>query len=246
VRSVRPTVAYVIPEYQNPTGHLMPMPLRERLAAAVHTAGTDLVVDESFVDLPLATDHSALPPLAALDRHARVLTVGGMTKPYWGGLRVGWIRAAAPVVARLSARRVAVDRAGPVLDQRVALRLLERADEVLAARRALLTRRRDTLLAALRARLPGWSVTVPSGGTCLWVELDAPVSTALAQAAQGHEVRLAPGPTFGVDPGLERFVRLPFTLTEDELVDAVDRLALARSDVDRALPPQWTTAPLVA
>jgi hypothetical protein len=36
-----------------------------------------------------------------------------------------------------------------------------------------------------------------------------------------------------VDGTLERFLRLPFTLPEPELVDAVDRIAAARFDLDR-------------
>ena len=207
-------LAYLIPEFQNPSGHLMPASLRERLAAAAHAAGTDLIVDESFVDLRLGTDETAPempPPVAAFDRHARVLTVGGMSKPYWGGLRVGWIRAAAPVIARLSALRVAVDMAGPVLDQLVALRLLAHRDDVIRDRRAQLTRQRDRLVAALRAHLPEWSFTVPSGGACLWVELDAPVSSALAQSAIAHGLIVASGPRFGVDGTLERYLGCPST-----------------------------------
>ncbi|HEU5107083.1 MAG TPA: PLP-dependent aminotransferase family protein, partial [Micromonosporaceae bacterium] len=71
LRQTRPRLAYLIPEFQNPTGHLMPVDLRERLVATAHSAGTDLVVDESFVDLAL--DGVAVPPPVALfDRHSRV------------------------------------------------------------------------------------------------------------------------------------------------------------------------------
>lgn len=254
LRSGRPALAYVIPDFQNPTGHLMPVGLREQLPAAAHRAGSDVIVDESFVDLPLpdasapqaAALDAGLPPLASFDRNARVLTVGGMTKPYWGGIRVGWIRAAAPVVARLAALRVAVDMAGPVLDQLVALRLLDRADQIIPARRAQLARQRDALVGALGTHLPEWSFTPPRGGVSLWAELPAPISTALAHAAYGHGVRIAPGPRFGVDGTLERFLRLPFTLPETELVEAVRRLARASEDLDRSRPAQWDAPALVA
>lgn len=244
LRSTRAAVAYLIPEFHNPTGHLMPVALRERLPAAAHSSGTELIVDESFVDLALAGD--PLPPLAAFDRNARVLSVGGMTKPFWGGLRVGWIRAAAPVIARLAAHRVVVDMAGPVLDQLVALHLLDRAAEVIAARRAQLIRQRDALVAALARDLPGWRVRVPSGGVCLWAELDAPVSTALAHAALDHAVRVVPGPRFGVDGTLERFLRLPFTLPASELDQAVRGLASAAADLDRVRPADFPATALVA
>ena len=74
------------------------------------------------------------------------------------------------------------------------------------------TRRRDALLAALRTALPEWRVRVPHGGLTLWAELDGPISSALARAAEEVGVRLAPGPRFGLDGTLERFLRLPFTL----------------------------------
>jgi DNA-binding transcriptional MocR family regulator len=245
LRQNRPRVAYLVPEFQNPTGRLMPVRLRERLPAAAHSAGTDLIIDESFVDLWL--DGPPVPAsVAAFDRHARVLSIGGMSKPYWGGLRIGWIRAAAPLVQRLAAVRVGVDMAGPVLDQLVAARLLAHRDVVIAQRRARLRAQRDVLAAALRDRLPEWRFEVPGGGVSLWVELDAPISSPLARAVESFGVRLAPGPRFGVDGTMERFVRLPFTLPEADLVEAVDRIAQARAELDRPARRGYEPPALVA
>lgn len=232
LRQTRPRLAYLIPEFQNPTGRLMPVRLRERLVAAAHAASVDLVVDESFVDLRL-DDVPMPPPVAVFDRHARVLSIGGMSKPYWGGVRIGWVRAPAPVVQRLAAVRVGVDLASPVLDQLVAVHLLDQADEVLRARRAQLTAQREALVAVLRDELPQWRFTVPAGGLTLWMELDAPISSALARAVEPLRVRVAPGPRFGLDGTLERFLRLPYTLPTADLVEAVHRLAAARYDLDR-------------
>jgi DNA-binding transcriptional MocR family regulator len=244
LRQNRPRAAYLVPEFQNPTGHLMDVALRERLPRSAHAAGTDLIVDESFVDLSL--DEPVPPPLAAYDRHARVLSIGGMSKPYWGGLRVGWVRAAAPLVQRLAAQRIAVDMSGPVLDQLVAVRLLRHARDVVAARRAVLRGQRDALVDALRAELPEWRFRVPAGGLCLWVELDAPISGALSRAAESYGVRLAAGPRFGVDGTMERFLRLPYTLPADQLADAVKRIAAARTDLDRPVRSAWESPALVA
>ncbi|SCF41769.1 PLP-dependent aminotransferase family protein [Micromonospora mirobrigensis] len=245
LRQSRPKVAYLIPDFQNPTGHLMPAELRERVVGAAHAAGTDLVIDESFVDLPL--DGTPLPPpVAAFDRHSRVISIGGMSKPYWGGLRIGWVRASAPQVQRLAAARVGVDMASPVLDQLVAVHLLADAATIVADRRAQLATQRDALLDALAQRLPDWRVTVPRGGVTLWVELDGPISSALARAAEEVGVRLAPGPRFGLDGTLERFLRLPFTLPADDLAEAVGRLAAVRYDLDRAGRPAWREATVIA
>ncbi|SCL37372.1 transcriptional regulator, GntR family [Micromonospora rhizosphaerae] len=245
IRQGRPKLAYLIPEFQNPTGHLMPTELRERVVGAAHAAGTDLVIDESFVDLPL--DGTELPPpTATFDRHSRVISIGGMSKPYWGGLRIGWVRASAPQVQRLAAARVGVDMASPVLDQLVAVHLLADAPSIVTARRAQLAAQRDALIDALAERLPDWRVCVPRGGVTLWVELDGPVSSALARAAEEVGVRLAPGPRFGLDGTLERFLRLPFTLPAADLVEAVGRLAAVRYDLDRAGRPQWREPSVIA
>jgi DNA-binding transcriptional MocR family regulator len=245
IRQSRPRLAYLIPDFQNPTGHLMPVELRERVVGAAHAAGTDLVIDESFVDLPL--DGTPVPPpTAAFDRHSRVITIGGLSKPYWGGLRIGWVRASAPQVQRLAAARIGVDMASPVLDQLVAVHLLADASTIVTARRAQLAHQRDALLAALAERLPQWRGAAPRGGVTLWVELDGPISSALARAAEEVGVRLAPGPRFGLDGTLERFLRLPFTLPAADLADAVQRIAAVRYDLDRAGRPQWREPSVIA
>ena len=245
IRQDRPRLAYLIPEFQNPTGHLMSAALRERVVAAAHASGTDLVVDESFVDLPL--DGTPVPPpTAVFDRHSRVISIGGMSKPYWGGLRIGWVRASAPLVQRLAALRVGVDMAGPVLDQLVGVHLLAAADTIVPARLAQLTAQRDALLAELANVLPEWRVSVPHGGVTLWAELDGPISSALARAAEESGVRLAPGPRFGIDGTLERFLRLPFTLPVPVLTDAVRRIAAVRYDLDRTSRRQWREPAMIA
>jgi DNA-binding transcriptional MocR family regulator len=245
LRQSRPRLAYLIPEFQNPTGHLMPVDLRERLVGAAQAVGTDLIVDESFVDLAL--DGTAVPPpVGAFDRHSRVISIGGMSKGYWGGMRIGWVRASAPLVQRLAAIRVGVDMASPVLDQLVAVRLLDQARLIVPARRAQLAVQRDALVAALREVLPQWRCVVPTGGVTLWAELDGPISSALARAAEDVGVRLAPGPRFGLDGTLERFLRLPFTLPAPDLVEAVQRIAAVRYDLDRPGRPQWSSPAVIA
>ncbi|WP_306215149.1 MocR-like transcription factor YczR [Actinoplanes sp. RD1] len=245
VRQTRPRMAYLIPEFQNPTGHLMPAALRERLVAAAHSAGTELVIDESWVDLPLDSTEMP-PPVAVFDRHSRVVSIGGMSKAYWGGLRIGWVRASAPLVQRLAALRVGVDMASPVLEQLVAVRLLQDAESIVAARRAELRERRAVLAAAVREHLPEWRFKEPAGGTVIWAELDGPISSALARAAEEVGVRLAPGPRFGLDGTLERFLRLPYPLPPADLTEAVRRIASVRYDLDHVTRPDWRVPAVIA
>jgi DNA-binding transcriptional MocR family regulator len=125
-----------------------------------------------------------------------------------------------------------MDIANPLLEQLVALRLLADLDSILAERRRRLGIRVEALAEALADALPEWTVTLPDGGLCLWVGLDRS-STSLVGPAAAAGVRIVPGPRFGIDGTLERFLRFPFVLPPATLREAVTRLAAAASDVPR-------------
>jgi DNA-binding transcriptional MocR family regulator len=245
IRQVRPKIAYLTPDFHNPTGHVMPEPTRPGLVTAAHAAGTTVVVDETFVDLDFG-DCPLPPPVAAYDRHGLVLSIGSLSKAFWGGLRIGWIRGPASLATRLGAARAATDLGTAVLDQLVALRLLQRRAELLPPRRRAFREARDFLADAVTGRFPDWRFTLPGGGVALWVELDAPVSSELVRAAEGHGLRLAPGHRFGVDGVLENYLRLPFTLPRTELADAVERLSAAHRTLRRGPSPEWPPSLVVA
>jgi DNA-binding transcriptional MocR family regulator len=226
VRQTAPRAAYLAPEFHNPTGLLMPADARRELARALATARTTAVVDETLLDLAL--DGTSVPPPFAAGTGAELaLTVGSLAKSFWGGLRIGWVRGDVTTIRRLAAVRASLDLSTPVLEQLVARELLLDPEPVLAARRQELTAKRDLLIGALRRQFPDWDVPSPAGGLVLWCRLDAPVSTALAAAALRHGVAVAAGPRFAVDGTLERWLRVPYTLPDEVLLDAVQRLGAA-------------------
>jgi DNA-binding transcriptional MocR family regulator len=228
VREAKPRLAYLIPDFQNPTGNLMSDEQREQYAAILRRTGTVPVVDESHVALRL--DDMAMPrPFASFAPDT--ITVGSVSKSLWGGLRMGWVRCPADVTERLVAARVSLDLGSPVFEQLVAARLLARREELWAGHRRQLREQRDALVTAMGERLPEWSFRLPAGGLSLWCELPpGPLdagATALVAEAERRGVAVSPGPVFAVDGGLDRFVRIPYARPEPELRDAVDRLAEA-------------------
>ncbi len=224
LRQSGPRLAYLIPEFHNPTGRWMDAPSRSAIAAAAARARTALIFDETLVDLwidaPTRPYDFDAPPEG-------LIRLGSMGKSFWGGLRLGWIRADVQVIQGLALRRASIDLGTPLLEQLAAAHLLADDEPGLAVRRAMLRDRRDHLVQLMAERLPEWIVRSPPGGLSLWAELPAPVSSALAATCERFGVRLAAGPRFGVDGAFERFVRVPYTLSPDQLGQAVDRLALA-------------------
>jgi len=117
VRQVRPAVSVLIPDFHNPIGSLMPDDERARVARSWSRSRTIGVIDETLVDFP--ADRDTTPPLPMAAHDTRIITVGSASKSFWGGLRIGWIRAEADQVARLSESRLALDLGAPVLEQLV-------------------------------------------------------------------------------------------------------------------------------
>jgi DNA-binding transcriptional MocR family regulator len=237
IRHANPAACYLIPDFHNPTGHVMPVADRAAIVDAAAQAGTYLLIDETFADLGLDEAATAVPPMAAFDDDRRVISIGSLSKSHWGGLRIGWIRATTPLVRRLADCRAGLDMAQPVLDQLVAIELLS-DPEILPAQRALLRHRRDVLATRLREALPDWTFKLPAGGMALWVDLGAPISTALSIAAAGLGVVVPSGARFGDAAGLENRLRIPFTAPDERLGIAADRLARAAAAAQqRDLPP---------
>ncbi|XAS68523.1 PLP-dependent aminotransferase family protein [Micrococcaceae bacterium Sec5.7] len=226
----RPKMAYVVPDFHNPTGRLMPDAQRRRLVRAAAASGTVLVVDETLRELNL--DGGVAAPLAAFS--PAVVSIGSLSKSHWAGLRTGWIRAGEDLVQRFAAIRTTMDLGGPVVEQLAAAHLVRDVTEPLPARLAALRGNRSALLELLGAYLPRWQTEMPDGGLTVWCRLPAPCSTALTVIAPEFGIRLAAGPRFGVGGAFEHYVRVPYTLPPDQLETAVLALRSAQDRLDAA------------
>jgi DNA-binding transcriptional MocR family regulator len=219
----RPALAYLMPDFHNPTGVIVDADARRRAMRALERSDTLTVIDETFVELTL--DDVSLPAPAASFAGRRTVTIGSLSKSVWGGLRVGWARADPALIHRMATVRAASDLASPLFEQIVAALALDRLDDILAERRELILARRAALAGAIDELLPDWRYTLPAGGLFLWAELPAPMSTNLALEASRSGLQLTPGPRFAAAGLLERHLRLPFTLAPDQLVRAVEILS---------------------
>ncbi|MCF6524594.1 PLP-dependent aminotransferase family protein [Streptomyces sp. JJ36] len=233
LRESAPRMAYVMADFQNPTGALAGEDQRRELVAAARASGTVLVADETMAELAL--DDAPRPrPVAAFDPGgSTVVTIGSASKSVWTGLRIGWVRAAPEVIRSLIAARASADLGSPVLEQLAVAGLLTGGgwEPALALRRERARGNRDALVAALRRHLPDWEYAVPHGGLTLWARTGGLSGSRIAEAGERLGVRVPSGPRFGVDGAFETYVRLPFTLGEPLATEAVTRLAAAADQV---------------
>lgn len=239
LRDGRPSLAYLMPDFHNPTGTSMPDVARGRLITAAAHTGTVLLVDETTADLDIDRSFTTTPFAALRSRGATVVTVGSLGKTVWSGLRVGWIRAERHLIERFAAARPASDMGNAPLEQLVAVEAMPHLPAILTARRNALGASRDHLISLLGAELPEWEVPHVNGGLALWVGLGAPLSSALALSARSQGVTITAGSRFGIDGAFERHIRIPIVAPTATLTDAVARLATAWQTLGspRALAP---------
>ncbi|MFI9599292.1 PLP-dependent aminotransferase family protein [Streptomyces sp. NPDC052043] len=228
-------LAYLIPDFHNPTGMCMSASVRRRLRLACPT-----IIDETMTDLAL---DGARPEPCAVHMPTAV-SVGSVSKSIWGGLRTGWIRATPSLLERVEQARPATDLGTPVVEQLATAVLLngrqtERPDALQHLRS-----HRDALTEALAEYLPDVHAPRPAGGVTLWGMFPEPVSSRLAAIAPDYGVTIAAGPRFGVGGAFERHIRLPYTLPSSQLTEAIRRLAQARLALTQGATGTHTPAPV--
>ena len=231
VKVHRPALAYLIPTHQNPTGLVLPAAERHDIVAlAERNPDVTFIDDMTVAELPLvpASGMDGPPPLAALaSRLPNVVTVGSLSKTYWGGLRTGYVRAPEGIIARLAAAKSAADLGNPAYQQGIVAGLVRGQHEEIVAYRADWARQRYAALAhALAAFLPGWTWTAPAGGLTVWARRPGDAdSGGFTQAALRRGVAVVPGRLLSVSAGPSPALRLAFTLPPDDLTVAVKALA---------------------
>lgn len=242
--------AYLIPDFHNPTAAIMTDIQRSTWARELRRHDVVPVVDESLRELNL--DGVELPPLFAT-YDPRAILIGSSSKAYWGGLRVGWIRAPREAVMPLVQARMMDDLGTSAFDQLVVAELLTEGGQTAAAGRARLRAARDHLLSELARELPDVQAPCPAGGLSLWVTLPERMSSRLTAAASRHGLLLTPGPRFFSRAGTagERHLRLPYNQSHEILTEAVARLRAAYDEVlgkpaGEAPPAPSTTLEMIA
>lgn len=231
-------LAYLIPDFHNPTGMYMPADVRRSLRPACPT-----IIDETLADLGLDPDPDpAAEPFAAT--HPTAISVGSVSKSIWGGLRIGWIRAVPALLERVARARPASDLGTPVVEQLATAVLLNAGQTRRPTALAQLRAQQDALLGALAEHLPEVHAPRAPGGVTLWARFPEPVASRLAAIAPDHGVMIAAGPRFGVGGAFERHVRLPYTLPPPRLTEAVHRLSAAHRALTAGAAGTHTPSPV--
>ncbi len=218
----RPALIVLQSTVHNPTGSVLDVFRRSRIASIANRHGTPIIDDAALVDTIIDGDRRPVPLAAGSDM---VMTVGSVSKSFWGGLRVGWLRAQPDAIAELAAVKGGQDLGTSLIAQLLASHLLPQVERARDERLRTLTEARRLVLDALDERLPSWMPETPMGGGSLWVRLPAAVATSFTNRAERFGVRVLPGSTFSIHDRLDDYLRISYAADPAYTRRGVDLLA---------------------
>jgi len=230
------TRALVVIDPNNPTGAIYPEKMRRDLIALAESHGLVILADEVYGDL--AYD-GAVPPMAALDNDAAIISYSSLSKAYLApGWRAGWMAVGAsprldPALAAI--KKLADGRLcspGPMQYAVTAALTGDRSHQV-SFRREL--RERAELTTARLNAIPGMSCVAPRGAFYAMPKVELPKGKTDADYVLGllrsKGILTVYGSGFGTAPE-DGFFRIVFLATPKELgaiyddVDAFTRAFL--------------------
>ena len=232
-----PRLVHVIPNFHNPAGCTLDEDKRHRLVELAAEHGFTLFEDDPYREVGFAGEPA--PTMLSLDRADRVIYASSFSKNVSPGVRVGYLAGPIEAIAALAKRAAETYISPNMLAESIVWELCRSgglAENTETVKRAL-KQRRDTLVVALRERLPEAEFVVPEGGYFLWMTLHDDVDAgALLGAAAEERVAFVPGADFMLEGGRSS-LRLSFAgVRPDEIPEGVGRLTRALERIRAASP----------
>lgn len=233
-------IVCVTPSHQFPIGVTMSLNRRLRLLEWANSVGTYIVEDD--YDSDFRYDGSPLTALAGLDKTGSVIYVGTFSKSIGAGLRVGYLVVPEELIGPTREAKALLNNGNPWLEQAVIAEFLSSGGfrNHLRQIRQTYLKRRNTLLEQLRLRFGDIQIMGEGGGMHLtWV---LPDTIHNARAIQYECLHLGVGiysiddsPAIDFSTSLrERAIFFGYPcLSEPEIVNAIERLAVAAAKVGR-------------
>ncbi|MBT3390077.1 MAG: PLP-dependent aminotransferase family protein [Chloroflexi bacterium] len=223
-----PKFIYVVPNFQNPSGVTMSLERRQHLVELADRYGVPIVEDDPYGKLRYRGE--PISPVMVVDRKYRRITgkeytgnviyLSTFSKLLAPGIRVAWMIADKPVIAKIVQAKQAADLHTSSINQMVAYEVARDGflDEYNKVIRETYAERLDVMLAALEEHFPpGVSWTRPEGGMFLWVVLPKGLdATELLPKAVELRVAFVPGGPFHPDGVGANTMRLNFSNASPE------------------------------
>ena len=216
-----PCFLYVLPNFHNPAGTTLPLERRKRLVEIARKYDLIIVEDDPYGELRYEGED--ITPIFRLAPE-RTLYLSTFSKTLAPGLRLAWVVAPKPIIARLVQAKQGADLHTGTFVQMIANDICQRGlvRQHVKRLRQVYGHRRDVMLEALEEHWPeGCSWTRPAGGLFLWARVPEQINTRdFLQKALAAKVAYVPGFAFYPhEDGGHNAMRLNFSNANDEMIN---------------------------
>ncbi|SCK10242.1 DNA-binding transcriptional regulator, MocR family, contains an aminotransferase domain [Variovorax sp. HW608] len=220
---VRFKFLYTVPDFQNPTGAVMSVDRRRRLAALAHKYNFLVLEDAPYRDVRF--HGNKLPTIKSFDENEKVVYLGSFSKTLAPGLRLGWAVASSGLVDKLGMLKLAADSQCSTINMAVVATFLKNNDfdahiqEVQAAYR----QKCDLMVRCMQAAFPS-SVKInrAEGGLFLWLEFPEGFDSAafmLDHLLPEAKVIYVPGESFFPVLPRKNYARLSYSVASGPAIE---------------------------
>lgn len=204
-----PKFLYIVPTFQNPSGHTLSQERREQLVELAKKHDFLIFADEVYQFL----SYTQTPPksFGAYIASEHVISLGSFSKILAPGLRLGWLQTHSSIMHRIITCGM-LDSGGGMnpFTSAIVRSLIENGglEKNISALQTVLGNRVQVMSALLRTHIPQAQFTAPHGGYFFWLQIPGKDMRELRRKAQSQKVDLRPGILFSSQKRLMDHFRL--------------------------------------
>lgn len=234
IKTHKPKLAYLIPNFQNPTGITYSKENREQIFEVIKDENMILIQDDPYGELRFEEGNRL--PYIGLNQTNKNIYLGSFSKIVTPGMRLGYIIADKEIMKMLETAKQTADLHSNIFGQYLISDYLwnNDLDKHIEKIKKLYKSQATSMVNAMEKYFPSdVKFTRPKGGMFTWVTIREGKSVLeLFDKAIAKKVAFVPGHPFYVNPQNVNTLRLNYTNADDEtIVTGIKRLADSLNEI---------------
>ena len=234
IKTHKPKLAYLIPNFQNPTGLTYTKENREKVFEVIKDENMILIQDDPYGELRF--EEKERIPYIGLNQTNKNIYLGSFSKIVTPGMRLGYAIADKEIIKMLETAKQASDLHSNIFGQYLICDYLQNndLDKHIEKIKKLYKTQANAMISAMEEYFPKTvKFTYPKGGMFTWVTLEEGKDVlTLFDKAIAQNVAFVPGHPFYVNPDKVNTLRLNYTNADEETIKTgIKRLAVAIGEI---------------
>lgn len=234
MKTYKPKAAYLIPNFQNPTGLTYTKENREKVFDVIKDEDMLLIQDDPYGELRFEDGERI--PYIGLNQTEKNIYLGSFSKIVTPGMRLGYIIANKEIIKMLETAKQASDLHSNIFGQYLISDYLSNndLDKHIEKIKKLYKEQAGAMVSAMEEYFPkNVKFTRPKGGMFTWVTLEEGKDVLqLFDKAIARKVAFVPGHPFYVKPKTVNTLRLNYTNADsDTIKTGIKRLSEALNEI---------------